>query len=284
MVRSCSESGVLGPAVGVMGVLMAVETIKIVTQFLRWDTSSPLARQWYDRTASPTLLLYSGYGIVPFRTTYLKKPRKDCAACSSQATITRESLESGSMDYGVFCGITEPVNIISDLLRLSAQDFDIKVRRPLHMINPDHGITKRDMSSVAKKVYALVDVRESQDFDMCHIKGSYNIPISAIAKCAKDPTLIIEDNEMLWSETGDIQRGIERIRKLTAVFEAHKTQSELYFICRYGNDSQKAVHFFRDETRIDHIIAFPSPPVSVMDIKGGLRAWSREVDPKFPEY
>ena len=280
MVQSCSDSGVLGPAVGVMGVLMAVETIKIITQFFYWNIHSFLGRQWDDRTVSPTLLLYSAYGIVPFRTTYLKKPRKDCAACSSQATITRESLESGAMDYGIFCGITEPVNIIPEALRLSAQDFDTKVRRPLRMIDPDNGITKRDMSSIAKKEYVLVDVRESQDFNMCHILGSYNIPYSTIAKCVECPAMVQDDS----SETEDIQREIGRITKLTDFFVAQKHKPELYFICRYGNDSQKAVQCYRNETDIDANLGFPSNRVSIMDIKGGLRAWSREVDPKFPEY
>ena len=282
MVRSCSESGVLGPAVGVMGTLMAVETIKIITQFLKWDEHSLLPRQWYDRTVSPTLLLYSAYEIVPFRTTYLKKPRKDCAACSFQATITRESLQSGSMDYGIFCGITEPVTVIPDALRISAQDFHANVKRPLRMIDPGHVLTNRAMSSAAKKAYVLVDVRESQDFDMCHIKGSYNIPYSTIAKCVENSTLIQDDD--LSDETEELQHGIDRISKLISVFAAQEHLSELYFICRYGNDSQKAVQFFRDETNIDYCLSFPSRRVSVMDIKGGLRAWSREVDPKFPEY
>jgi rhodanese-related sulfurtransferase len=49
-----------------------------------------------------------------------------------------------------------------------------------------------------------------------------------------------------------------------------------YVVCRLGNDSQIAADALRS--------ARPDPGFVVKDLVGGLRAWSREVDPEFPVY
>ena len=281
-IQSCSDSGILGPAVGVMGVLMAVETLKVVTQFLAWEQDDFEQRSWYSRTASPTLLLYSAYAVVPFRTIYLKKPRKDCAACSTQATITRESLESGSMDYGMFCGIADSINIIPNELRISPEDFNIKVKRRMRLINPDDKPGAQDTNSITGFSYVLVDVREEQDFAMCNIKGSFNLPYSTIQKCLDHPGLR-SHGEYRRSETDEWKSKILRLSDFVCFLNEKAQNAQLYFICRYGNDSQKAVQYFRNENETDNLRFSPDDDV-VMDIRGGLRAWSREVDPRFPQY
>ena len=49
---------------------------------------------------------------------------------------------------------------------------------------------------------------------------------------------------------------------------------DVYLICRLGNDSQIAAQALRkvDNDRV------------IKDVIGGLRAWSTQVDPKFPVY
>jgi adenylyltransferase and sulfurtransferase len=49
-----------------------------------------------------------------------------------------------------------------------------------------------------------------------------------------------------------------------------------YVVCRLGNDSQIAADALRS--------ARPDPGFVIKDLVGGLRAWSREVDPEFPVY
>ncbi|KAI9462160.1 hypothetical protein F5148DRAFT_1214160 [Russula earlei] len=51
---------------------------------------------------------------------------------------------------------------------------------------------------------------------------------------------------------------------------------ETYVVCRLGNDSQIAVDAIRS--------ASPDTTFIIKDLVGGLRAWSREVDPGFPVY
>jgi adenylyltransferase/sulfurtransferase len=47
-----------------------------------------------------------------------------------------------------------------------------------------------------------------------------------------------------------------------------------YIICRLGNDSQIAAEALRSIRPDGHI----------QDIIGGLRAWSKNIDPNFPIY
>ncbi|KAH9972728.1 hypothetical protein BGW80DRAFT_1474576 [Lactifluus volemus] len=51
---------------------------------------------------------------------------------------------------------------------------------------------------------------------------------------------------------------------------------ETYVVCRLGNDSQIAAEALRD--------AQPNTACVIKDLVGGLRAWSRDVDPEFPLY
>lgn len=282
-VQSCSDSGILGPVVGVMGVLMAVEAIKLLTQFGIYDEDHNLS--WKERTATSTLLLYSAYDVAPFRTTYLKcKSRKNCAACSPKAAITRESLDSGSYDYAVFCGITAPINVLSEGYRVSMENFNEFVMggRPLLK----EGENPRDHPDYGHYYgyYILVDVRETQDFDMLHIEGSFNLPYSIIDKAIRNPDWLAEER--------DNQHASNRIWQLERHINAEPL-TDVYFICRYGNDSQKAVDFlinnFNEEFACFNIRNQSTEGTVydqgrfVADIIGGLRAWSK-ADPTFPEY
>ncbi|KAJ6606602.1 hypothetical protein DFH09DRAFT_1120742 [Mycena vulgaris] len=51
---------------------------------------------------------------------------------------------------------------------------------------------------------------------------------------------------------------------------------ETYVICRLGNDSQIAASSLREATK--------GQEITVRDVIGGLRAWTRHVDPTFPVY
>jgi adenylyltransferase/sulfurtransferase len=55
----------------------------------------------------------------------------------------------------------------------------------------------------------------------------------------------------------------------------HVTVS-VYVVCRRGNDSQFVVEKMRK--------FLSDLPVVIKDVRGGLHAWAKEVDPDFPEY
>ena len=238
-VLSCGEGGILGPVVGVMGVLMAIEALKILQPLHQENEDIYPTKEPYD-PVPPSLLLYSAHGNPPFRSVKLRGKRKACPSCSDTATITEESLKSGSLDYGAFCASTSPAAPINTS-RISAKEYS-KVRE------------------ATASPHILVDVREKVQFDICHLKGSINLPYSEISR---DPEASIDKLDHTINGNPDIIHGVS-----------------LYLICRYGNDSQLAANMFKELPRLR-----PCAKYEVMgDIAGGLRAWRQSVDPGFPEY
>ena len=146
--ESCGEGGILGPVVGVMGVLMASEAIKILTVT---GTPHPPPR---------TMLLYSAYSDTPFRTVRIQGKKSHCPSCSEFPTITRHSLKDGSMDYMAFCGFRQS-HIGDPVPRMSLDDFQ------------EYRATKRQPDQPV-----LIDVRNETEFNICHLPYAINIPIS----------------------------------------------------------------------------------------------------------
>lgn len=242
-VLSCGEGGILGPVVGVMGVLMAVEAVKIVIANVKPADMAAM------RTAKPepldqnnqSLLLYSAFGNPPFRSIRLRGKRAHCPSCSADASITREYLTSGSLDYATFCGLKDQMQILDNHDRISAKKYS----------------NAREESGDEP---ILIDVREEVQFNICHVPASVNIPFSDIVAAVNGNALSKARDSFF-----DL---LERCcgKDLTR---------PIYCICRFGNDSQFAVQKFREWT---------APHMVKGDIKGGLHAWRKEVDPTFPEY
>lgn len=230
-VLTCGEGGILGPVVGVMGVLMAMEALKVLQE----DEYQHTTKESYE-PIPPSLLLYSAYNNRPFRSIKLRGKRKGCPSCSDTATITQDSLP----EYGAFCTLDSPAALINTS-RVSAKEYS-KVRE------------------ATGSPHVLVDVREKVQFDICHLKGSINLPYSEISR---DPEASIDKLDETINGDPSIPNG-----------------SSLYLICRYGNDSQLAANNFKELSRFR-----PHAKYECMgDIAGGLRAWSQSVDPNFPEY
>lgn len=234
-VTGCGESGILGPVVGVMGVLMAVEAIRLIT--------NPSSSSQPNITDRQTLLFYSAYSSPTFRTIRLRGKRPDCASCSASTIINRRTFTNGNLNYATFCGLNSLPNLLPNQNRISAVDY--------HKLSQD-----------ANGLHTLVDVREKPQFDMCHLDHSLNIPYSTIAAYAEEP-LVDSDN-------------VTPEQLLFKCLRASK--GSIYFICRYGNDSQLAVQKLQNSTR------FKQGDRVMQDIKGGLAAWRREVDSSFPDY
>ena len=251
-VLSCGEGGVLGPVVGVMGVLMAMEALKILLPSLQENAYQYSTKMSYD-PAPPSLLLYSAYSNPPFRSIKLRGKRKECPSCSDTATITEESFKSASMDYNTFCASTSPAPPINTT-RISPKEYS-KVRE-----------------AATDSPHILVDVREKVQFDLCHLKGSLNLPFSEISR---DPEASVDR----------LDDSVRKKDKNASMVEKGGGgegggAAALYLICRFGNDSQLAANTFRDLPRFCEGGRYDLKG----DIAGGLRAWTEKVDAKFPVY
>ncbi|WWC59229.1 uncharacterized protein I303_101779 [Kwoniella dejecticola CBS 10117] len=103
-------------------------------------------------------------------------------------------------------------------------------------------------SALGSKIH-LVDTRPPVEFGICSLPGSINIPL---------PTILKDPSSLPMSEDQDI-----------------------VFLCRRGNDSQIAAYALRKVRKEGQDDGMR---VRVRDVKGGLRAWSRDIDPEFPVY
>ena len=158
-VSSCGESGILGPVVGIMGILMATEAIKIITA--DWP------RKLED--SAKNMLLYSAYDETPFRRIRLRGKRTDCEGCVvplRDFQARKEELRNNCIDYGALCGTRTSGNVSTERFRscrrISPSDF-----RELRINTTTQG-------------YLLIDVRDETEFGICHLPEANNFPLSQI--------------------------------------------------------------------------------------------------------
>ena len=245
-----------------MGVLMALETIKIVasSSWRKPSESRTTAEKFVlvqkDSITPHSMLLFSTTTTPPFRHVRLRGKRPDCHSCSSRPTITADSLNSGSLDYAVFCGVTAPVNILLDEERTTAKDFSAMRQR-------------------RESKYVLIDVRDEVQYGICKLDGSVNVPISKIEGLASTIAGGAQNSDE--NEDGIItDRGSKALTDILGDIPANR---DIFTICRFGNDSQLAVRKLKD-------LGYERLGMGrrIKDVKGGFRAWKEEVDEEWPEY
>ncbi|KAK5635494.1 hypothetical protein RRF57_011206 [Xylaria bambusicola] len=154
-VVSCGEGGILGPVVGVMGVLQALETIKLIVAGIGKEND-----QVPKEPLTPSLLLFSATSSTPFRSIRMRSRRLNCFACAASSTLTLKYLKAGSLDYVQFCGVISPVNVLHPEERISATQY------------------KSIVASSTEERSLLLDVREKEHFNIANIPGAVNIPFS----------------------------------------------------------------------------------------------------------
>lgn len=235
-ILSCADGGILGPVVGTMGVLQALEAIKVIT--------SPVAE-----VKPPSLLIFSAYSSPQFRSIKLRSRRPNCAVCSAEATVTLDSVKSGSTDYVFFCGTVSPESLLSPEERIAPLEY-----QSLYPPSPASPQTKEP---------TIIDVREKVQYDICSLDNSINVPISSIL-----------------SGTASVSPdGSEQLTRPSWLPDAVLDSTDpIYVVCRLGNDSQIAVKKLKElgvDRKGERMIA---------DIRGGFRAWREQVDPEWPEY
>ncbi|EFQ99587.1 molybdenum cofactor synthesis protein 3 [Nannizzia gypsea CBS 118893] len=207
-VTSCADGGIIGPVVGVMGVMQALETIRVITSMSEEGKPSTEA-------IVPSLHLFSAYSTPPFRTIRLRPRRAKCAACGTEPSVSLESLKSGSMDYVQFCGSLNPVSSLMPNERLSARDY--KAWLDSHKNDDkDKGI--------------LLDARERIQYDICALPGSICVPISDVLRSSRSPE----------AANGKLPAW------LPASIIDSDTATPIHVVCRQGNDSQAAVKILKE--------------------------------------
>ncbi|CAI7659112.1 unnamed protein product [Penicillium glandicola] len=250
-VISCADGGILGPVVGTMGVLQALEAIKVITAPGIEGGADPTTVRPRD---PPSLHIFSAYSSPLVRTIRLRSRRANCAVCSTEATVTLDTIKSGSMDYVFFCGSTNLPSVLSPEERISAREY-----------NQRHPNVKSDSS----QLHTIIDVRDEAQFGICSLKNSINIPISNI----------LSSGYPAGSQGPDNGESATQVPSwVPSEVASSDSTNPIYVVCRLGNDSQIVVKKMKELGLDQHGKRF------IGDIRGGLRSWKEEVDPEWPAY
>lgn len=205
-VMNCGDGGVLGAVTSVIGSLQSMEVIKILLK--------------HENVMNGKLLLYDA-SSCSFRTIKLRPKRSDCEVCGDNPKIKE------LIDYEEFCG-------------MAASDKD----SGLKLLNNEERISVEEYNEMRKNPHILIDVRSTNQFEICKLENSLNIPINQLT-------------------SGKIDKDLREKLK----------EKEVFVVCRRGNDSQLAVKYLADKLKI------PSK-----DLIGGLHEWTRRIDENFPMY
>jgi sulfur-carrier protein adenylyltransferase/sulfurtransferase len=145
LVPSCAEGGVLGVLPGVIGVIQATESIKLLT-----GVGNPLIGRF---------LIYDALNMK-FRELKLRRD-PDCPVCGTHPTVTK------LIDYDQFCGIVQP-----------AQDHSAGATVSASEITPVELKAKLD----AGETPFILDVREPNEYQINKIAGSTLIPLGELPR------------------------------------------------------------------------------------------------------
>ncbi|XP_046848175.1 adenylyltransferase and sulfurtransferase MOCS3-like [Xenia sp. Carnegie-2017] len=173
-----------------------------------------------------------------FTTIKLRGRQKNCVICGEKPSITT------LQDYEQFCGQKasdkgKNIRVLDCSERLSVQEY-----KKLIDDSVDH---------------LLIDVRPTNELEICQLSTSrhfINLPIRDI------------------EGVGLRKKITDDIVSLLTQINCKNRPIPIVAVCRYGNDSQRAVVILKKI--LLHL------EVTVKDIFGGLDKWSEEIDPSFP--
>jgi len=141
MVPSCAEGGVLGVLPGVIGVIQAIEAIKLILGI-----------------GDPLIGRLVSFDALKMRFKEFKiRQDANCPICGTNPTIHE------LIDYDQFCGIPQAdaeAEKEMDVPTITAPELKAKIDR--------------------KEPFVLVDVREPYEYEICRIPGSKLIPVGEL--------------------------------------------------------------------------------------------------------
>ena len=253
--RSCSDAGVLGPVPGLIGVLLAMEAIKIVA-----GVGTPLSERMYH------------YDALEGRSVVFQLPgrRPNCLSCGGCETKMNTNKTNDTCTNDTCTNDTnrhwtmEDTRRFLEEHRLSPKEETSSTQQQCtfdqtHQLSDEYcvscieydearlqySLTKNTAAAAADNItntnnnHILLDVRVSHQFEICALPGATNIPLA----------------------------------QLSARLDELREMEIIYVMCRRGIASVRATQLLLDA-------GFNN----VRNIVGGLDAWQKEVDPSLPMY
>lgn len=141
-ITSCKDGGVIGPVIGLIGVMMAIETIKVITDVYTTENFQPF------------LLSYSSYDKQVLKNFKMRNKKQDCISCNGNLSLELIN----NINYSEFCGIVN-YDVLNKEDRISVVDYN--------NIKDDH---------------ILIDVRPSEQYEILNLPNSINLPIDILKR------------------------------------------------------------------------------------------------------
>ena len=187
LVPSCAEGGVLGVLPGLLGVIQATETVKLLL-----GVGEPLVGR---------LLLVDSLAMR-FRELRVRK-NPDCVVCGPRPSVTR------LIDYEAFCGVGAPAAASSGIVQT------------VHAHVPELSVEELKALRDRGEKLVLVDVREPREWAISDLGDSVKIPLGTLPenleKLSKDDEIVV------YCRTGGrsgnavaflLEHGFEKVRNL----------------------------------------------------------------------
>jgi adenylyltransferase/sulfurtransferase len=246
-VTNCSDAGVLGPIVGMIGSLQALEVMKIL---VRGESSFAGSLWLFDGVDGRT------------RTISLREKMPSCAVCGKNPTV-REL-----QDYTLFCG---------------AGPVDRK--EPLSVLKPDERVSVREYAEVrhqsgGDRPPLLIDTRPAAEFDICHLPEAKNIPLEEMKKLDASALLRRVGYEQPPSNSHNSNNNGSAETVYVVCHRGNDSQLAVELLRSKFPDSKGANHSGGN----NNSGGGKDENVTFRDLAGGLEAWAAEVDESFPRY
>ena len=263
---SCARGGVLGPVPGVMGVLQALEAVKVIAGL--------------GETYDGKMLMFDACSAArPFTVMKLRKrDREKCPACGESANTLKLLTQVRLYDYEAFTAGTctvKPKSKFQEYIDDEHKQICEKASDPV----------TRDFSDTGTEW-----MRSTHDF---------GIPLDTKAKPAipgnkyqyhrmnaeglrywmpSNKNTVIDVRPRHLSQTAMLQGALQiPLAEMEGRFEEierhmkDKRTSRIVCVCSRGNDSQLAAAWLR------------SKGMCAADVVGGMEEWRRRIDPTFPK-
>ena len=252
---SCARGGVLGPVPGVMGVLQALEAVKVIAGL--------------GETYDGKMLMFDACSAArPF--TVMKLRRRDtekCLACvESRLPFIRESLFS-TYDYEAFTAGTCTVKpkskfqeyIDDEHKRICKTAFD-----PLTYSFGTPSINDLGIPLDTKAKPVIPGNRPERHRMNADGLIAYWMPLNT--------NTVIDVRPRHLSQIAMLQGALQiPLAEMEGRFEEIDRHRDIICVCSRGNDSQLAAAWLR------------SKGLYAADVRGGMEEWRRRVDPTFPK-
>jgi len=187
LVPSCAEGGVLGVLPGLLGVIQATETVKLLL-----GAGEPLVGR---------LLLVDALAMR-FRELRVRK-NPDCVVCGPRPTVTR------LIDYEAFCGVGASNAASSGIVQT------------VHAHVPELSVEELKALRDRGEKLVLVDVREPREWAISDLGDSVKIPLGTLPESLEK--LSKDDEIVVYCRTGGrsgnavaflLEHGFEKVRNL----------------------------------------------------------------------